>query len=65
MCKNTSTIRIATPYDLRRKIEEAIKSIPDLHISGGGSMVVPPYTADISVSIGSKDFFIRIDKTPT
>lgn len=51
-----------TPYDLRRKIEKAIEKIPDLHISGGGSMCIPPYTADISVTVGSEGFLIKIDK---
>ena len=57
-----------TPFDLRCEIEAAIKSIPGLKIKGAGSMMVEPYTADISVMIKRQnppasdgDFVIRID----
>jgi hypothetical protein len=53
------------PFDLRVEIENAIKGIPGLRVTGADSMMVPPYGADIGVVVERDGveyaFGIRID----
>lgn len=52
-----------SPSDLRRKLETALHTIPGLTISGAGSMLIPPYDADISVDLNRHHFIITIKLT--
>lgn len=53
---------IKTPFDLRVLIQDLLEKEGTMTFEGGGSLVVPPYTADLELTCGKCRFVIIIDE---